>query len=89
MSSNLVALPKPVKNSSFFDCLKPRYHEAVLRLRNSLLALVALTTLTHLLPFPTPYASAWKFYRDSFQSPWEKSIAVAGKNPPLYVPAEH
>jgi hypothetical protein len=64
--------------SSFFDILKPRYHEAVYRLKNSLIALLALFTLTHLLPFPTPYASAWNFYRDSFQSSWEKSIAIAG-----------
>jgi hypothetical protein len=70
--------PKPPQKSSFFDILKPRYHEAVYRLKNSLIALIALFTLTHLLPLPTPYASAWNFYRDSFQSSWEKSLAVAG-----------
>ncbi|KAF8489980.1 hypothetical protein F5888DRAFT_1808409 [Russula emetica] len=64
--------------SSFLDILKPRYHEAVYRLKNSLIALIALFTLTHLLPLPTPYASAWNFYRDSFQSSWEKSLAIAG-----------
>jgi len=65
-------------NSSFFDFLKPRYHEAICRLKNSLIALVALVTLTHLLPLPTLYTSAWKFYRDSFHSSWEKSLAIAG-----------
>ncbi|KAN0135984.1 hypothetical protein V8E53_006145 [Lactarius tabidus] len=65
------------KKSSFFDFLKPRYHEAVYRLRNSVIAVIALATLTHLLPIPTPYASAWKFYRDTFQSPWEKGVAIA------------
>jgi hypothetical protein len=74
MSSNAVA-----HSSSFFDFLKPRYHEAVYRLRNSLIAFVTLLTLTHLLPLPTPYASAWNFYRDSFQSSWEKSVAIAGE----------
>ena len=64
--------------SSLFDILKPRYHEAVYRLKNSLIALVALFTLTHLLPLPTPYASAWNFYRDSFQSSWEKTLAIFG-----------
>ncbi|KAI0290577.1 hypothetical protein BC826DRAFT_1026106, partial [Russula brevipes] len=72
MSSN-----PPVQNSSFFDLLKPRYHEAVFRLRKSFIALLALLTLTHLLPIPTLYASAWKFYRDSFQSSWEKGVAIA------------
>lgn len=66
------------KKYSFFDILKPRYHEAIYRLKNSLIALIALFTLTHLLPLPTPYASAWNFYRDSFQSSWEKSLAIAG-----------
>ncbi len=65
-------------NSSFFDFLKPRYHEAICRLKNSLIALVALVTLTHLLPLPTLYTSAWKFYRDSFHSSWEKSLAITG-----------
>ncbi|KAH9169089.1 hypothetical protein EDB89DRAFT_1506555 [Lactarius sanguifluus] len=68
---------QPTQKSSFFDFLKPRYHEAVFRLRNSVIAVMALATLTHLLPIPTPYASAWKFYRDTFQSPWEKGVAVA------------
>ncbi|KAI0248762.1 hypothetical protein BJV78DRAFT_1363340 [Lactifluus subvellereus] len=76
MSSSTTAHPKSAQKGSFFDFLKPRYHEAVFRLRNSLIALVTLLTLTHLLPLPTPYASAWKFYRDSFQSSWEKSVAV-------------
>ena len=75
MSSNST---KSLQRSSFLDILKPRYHEAVYRLKNSLIALLALFTLTHLLPLPTPYASAWNFYRDSFQSSWEKSIAIAG-----------
>ena len=75
------ASPKPAQNTSFFDFLKPRYHEAVFRLRNSVIAVIALATLTHLLPIPTPYASAWKFYRDTFQSPWEKGVAVTGANP--------
>jgi len=74
MSSNPKSLPK----SSFFDILKPRYHEAVYRLKNSVIALIALFSLTHLLPLPTPYASAWNFYRDTFQSSWEKSLAIAG-----------
>src|SRR6266849_1660495 len=78
MSSNST---KSLRRSSVFDILKPRYHEAVYRLKNSLIALVALFTLTHLLPFPTPYASAWNFYRDSFQSSWEKSLAIAGAIP--------
>lgn len=69
---------KPFQTSSLFDILKPRYHEAVYRLKNSLIALIALFTLTHLLPLPTPYASAWNFYRDSFQSSWEKGLAIAG-----------
>jgi len=69
--------PKPAQKSSFFDFLKPRYHEAVFRLRNSVIAVITLATLTHLLPIPTPYASAWKFYRDTFQSPWEKGVAFA------------
>ena len=72
--------PTP-KKSSFFDFLKPRYHEAVYRLRNSVIAVIALATLTHLLPIPTPYASAWKFYRDTFQSPWEKGVAITGAEP--------
>jgi hypothetical protein len=67
-----------MSSRSFLDILKPRYHEAVYRLKNSIIALIALFTLTHLLPLPTPYASAWNFYRDSFQSSWEKSIAFAG-----------
>ncbi|KAI0277480.1 hypothetical protein BGY98DRAFT_619211 [Russula aff. rugulosa BPL654] len=74
MSSNST---KSLQRSSFLDILKPRYHEAVYRLKNSLIALIALFTLTHLLPLPTPYASAWNFYRDSFQSSWEKSVAIA------------
>jgi hypothetical protein len=74
MSSNS---PKSLQ-SSFIDILKPRHHEAVYRLKNSLIALIALFTLTHLLPLPTPYASAWNFYRDSFQSSLEKSLAIAG-----------
>lgn len=80
MSSSATAHPRSVQKRSFFDFLKPRYHEAVFRLRNSLIALVTLVTLTHLLPLPTPYASAWKFYRDSFQSSWEKGVAVTGTN---------
>lgn len=75
MSSNST---KSFRNSSLFDILKPQYHEAVYRLKNSLFALVALFTLTYLLPLPTPYASAWNFYRDSFRSSWEKSLAIAG-----------
>ncbi|KAH8997111.1 hypothetical protein EDB86DRAFT_2915359 [Lactarius hatsudake] len=75
---------QPTQKGSFFDFLKPRYHEAVFRLRNSVIAVIALATLTHLLPIPTPYASAWKFYRDTFQSPWEKGVAVAGTNPILF-----
>jgi hypothetical protein len=75
MSSNSI---KSLQRSSFFDILKPRYHEAVYRLKNSFIALIALFTLTHLLPLPTPYASAWNFYRNSFQSSWEKSLATAG-----------
>lgn len=75
MSSN------PTAKYSFFDFLKPRYHEATFRLKNSLIALVALITLTHLLPLPTLHSSAWNFYRDSFQSPWEKGIAIAGTVP--------
>jgi len=71
-------------NRSFFDFLKPRYHEAICRLKNSFVALVALVTLTHLLPLPTLYTSAWKFYRDSFHSSWEKSLAIAGTS--QYVP---
>lgn len=67
--------------SNVFDILKPRYHEAVYRLKNSLIALVSLFTLTHLLPLPTPYASAWNFYRDSFQSSWEKTLAIIGATP--------
>ena len=67
--------------SSLFDILKPRYHEAVYRLKNSLIALVALFTVTHLLPLPTPYASAWNFYRDSFQSSWEKTLSTFGATP--------
>lgn len=74
MSSNST---KSLQRSSFLDILKPRHHEAVYRLKNSLIALIALFTLTHLLPLPTPYASAWNFYRDSFQSSWEKSLAIA------------
>ncbi|KAH9989916.1 hypothetical protein BJV74DRAFT_837655, partial [Russula compacta] len=77
MSSTPSAIPKSVQNSSFLDLLKPRYHEAVFRLRNTIVALVILVTLTHLLPLPTPYASLWKFYRDSFQSSWEKGLAIA------------
>jgi len=68
---------QPPQKSSFFDFLKPRYHEAVFRLRNSVIAVIALATLTHLLPIPTPYASAWNFYRDTFQSPWDKGVAIA------------
>ena len=75
MSSNSTM---SLQRSSFLDILKPRYHEAVYRLKNSLIALIALFTLTHLLPLPTPYASAWNVYRGSFQSSWEKSLAVAG-----------
>jgi hypothetical protein len=75
MSSN------PTTRSSFFDILKPRYHEAVHRLKNSLIALLALFTFTQLLPLPTPYASAWNFYHASFQSSWEKSIGTAGAVP--------
>ncbi|KAI9459732.1 hypothetical protein BJY52DRAFT_358061 [Lactarius psammicola] len=70
-------MSQPTQKSSFFDFLKPRYHEAVFRLKNSVIAVIALATLTHLLPIPTPYASAWKFYRDTFQSPWEKGVAIA------------
>jgi hypothetical protein len=73
---------QPPQKTSFFDFLKPRYHEAVFRLRNSVIAVIALTTLTHLLPIPTPYASAWNFYRDTFQSSWEKGVAIAGANLP-------
>ncbi len=75
MSSNPT---KSLRTAFFFDILKPRYHEAVYRLKNSLVALIALFTLTHLLPLPTPYASAWNVYHDSFQSSWEKSLAIAG-----------
>lgn len=78
MSSTPSAIPKSVQNTSFLDLLKPRYHEAVFRLRNTIVALVILFTLTHLLPLPTPYASLWKFYRGSFQSSWERSLAIAG-----------
>jgi len=77
MSSNATANPKSAQKSSFFDLLKPRHHEAVFRLKNSIIGLIALFTLTHLLPLPTPYASAWKVYRDSFQSSWEKGLAIA------------
>jgi hypothetical protein len=76
MSSNPTA-----KNNSFFDLFKPRYHEATFRLKNSLIASIALLTLTHLLPLPTLYTSAWKFYRNSFHSSWEKSLAIAGTIP--------
>ena len=69
---------KSLQRGSFFDIFKPRYHEAVYRLKNSLIALIALFTLTHLLPLPTPYASAWNLYCDSFQSSWEKSLAITG-----------
>ncbi|KAI0057379.1 hypothetical protein BV25DRAFT_1994987 [Artomyces pyxidatus] len=65
----------PAPSSSFFDFLKPRYHEAVFRLKQSVVALLALITLTHLLPLPTLYSSAWKFYRSSFRSGWEKGVA--------------
>jgi hypothetical protein len=75
ISSNMSS---SLNSSSFIDILKPRYHEAIYRLKNSLIALIALFTLTHLLPLPTPYASAWNFYRGSFQSSWEKSLAIAG-----------
>jgi len=75
MSSN------PTAKRSFFDFFKPRYHEASLRLKNSLIALIALITLTHLLPLPTLYSSAWKFYRDSFHSSWEKGLVIAGTVP--------
>ncbi|KAH9957009.1 hypothetical protein BC827DRAFT_726596 [Russula dissimulans] len=77
MSSNATATPKSAQKGSFFDLLKPRHHEAVFRLKNSIIVLISLFTLTHLLPLPTPYASAWKVYRDSFQSPWEKGLAIA------------
>ncbi|KAI9507149.1 hypothetical protein F5148DRAFT_1207698 [Russula earlei] len=43
-------------NPAQFGLLKPRYHEAVFRLKNSTLALIALVTATHLLPLPTPHA---------------------------------
>jgi len=76
MSSNATAIPKSAQKSSVFDLLKPRHHEAVFRLKNSIIVLIALFTLTHLLPLPTPYASAWKVYRDSFQSSWEKGLAI-------------
>lgn len=75
MSSN------PTSKNSFFDLFKPRYHEATFRLKNSLIASIALLTLTHLLPLPTLYTSAWKFYRNSFHSSWEKSLAIAGTIP--------
>src|SRR6266404_8849254 len=77
-SVNMSPNAKPPRKGSFFDFLKPRYHEAVFRLRNSVIAVITLATLTHLLPIPTPYASAWKFYRGTFQSPWEQSVAYTG-----------
>lgn len=79
MSSN------PTAKSSFFDLFKPRYHEATFRLKNSLIASIALLTLTHLLPLPTLYTSAWKFYRNSFHSSWEKSLAIAGTIPQQFL----
>jgi len=72
------------QKSSFFDLLKPRHHEAVFRLKNSIIALIALFALTHLLPLPTPYASAWKVYQDSFQSSWEKGLAITGACSPTH-----
>ncbi|KAI0311790.1 hypothetical protein OF83DRAFT_1177234 [Amylostereum chailletii] len=62
-------------SASFLDVFKPRYPEAVFRLKNSLIALVFLVTATHLLPLPTLYSALWKFYRGSYASTWEKGAA--------------
>lgn len=77
--------PMSTAKNSFFDLFKPRYHEATFRLKNSLIASIALLTVTHLLPLPTLYTSAWKFYRNSFHSPWEKGLAIAGTIPQQFV----
>ncbi|THH18934.1 hypothetical protein EW146_g2158 [Bondarzewia mesenterica] len=68
--------PAPSRLSFFLDMLKPSYTEAVLRLKSSLMALLALVTLTQLLPLPTLYSSLWRVYRGSYNSTWEKTISL-------------
>ncbi|KAA1470030.1 hypothetical protein DENSPDRAFT_835742 [Dentipellis sp. KUC8613] len=62
-------------NQSLTDFFKPQYTDAIYRLRNSLLALLALLTLTHLLPIPALYTSIWRLYFRSFRSTLDKTFA--------------
>ncbi|TFY75136.1 hypothetical protein EWM64_g8874 [Hericium alpestre] len=71
MSIQKSPAPPTTSPSSISDFLKPQYSEAVVRLKNSLLALLALFTLTHLLPTPALYTSAWRLYRRTHQSTLE------------------
>ncbi|ETW78517.1 hypothetical protein HETIRDRAFT_435293 [Heterobasidion irregulare TC 32-1] len=59
------------------DVLKPRYSEAVARLKNSLMALFALVVLTHLLPVPPLYSALWRVYRGSYRSFPHKVISLS------------
>ena len=64
------------------DVLKPRYSEAVARLKNSLMALFALVVLTHLLPVPPLYSALWRVYRGSYRSFPHKVISLSGEPSP-------
>ncbi|KAI0027765.1 hypothetical protein K488DRAFT_90485 [Vararia minispora EC-137] len=75
-------------SESLFDFLRPRYPEAVTRLRNSIIALVFLTIATHLLPTPGLPLALYKFMRSSYTSSLEKGTVISGL-PPSFVPANN
>lgn len=66
-----MALSNPTFSPSIFassgqvtDWVKPTRSDAVVRLRNSGLALTVLLVLTHLLPLPSLLRAAWIVFRN-------------------------
>ncbi|KII86119.1 hypothetical protein PLICRDRAFT_44586, partial [Plicaturopsis crispa FD-325 SS-3] len=58
-------VPASPRTHTISDLIKPHRAEAVLRLRNSALGLLALAVLAHLSPLPSPYTSVVAVIRNS------------------------
>jgi hypothetical protein len=83
LSKSHDALVKPASSllassSAAADWIKPSHTDAIVRLRNSGLALVVLVVLTNLLPVPSPLTSVLVLTLGREANTWTWSFCAAG-----------